>query len=91
MINGSRSRTRARIVIGHTVQLAYVDQSRDWLRGDKTVWEEISNGADILTVGKYETQSRAYIGASTSRARIQQKLVGTLSGGERGRCTWRRR
>jgi len=85
MINGSEKPDKGEIVIGHTVQLAYVDQSRDWLRGDKTVWEEISNGADILTVGKYETQSRAYIGRFNFKGQDQQKLVGQLSGGERGR------
>ncbi|MEP6702585.1 MAG: energy-dependent translational throttle protein EttA [Betaproteobacteria bacterium] len=85
MISGVEKPDKGEIVIGHTVQIAYVDQSRDWLRGDKTVWEEISNGADILTVGKYETQSRAYIGRFNFKGQDQQKHVGTLSGGERGR------
>jgi sulfate-transporting ATPase len=85
MINGTEKPDKGEIVIGHTVQISYVDQSRDWLRGEKTVWEEISNGADILTVGKYETQSRAYIGRFNFKGQDQQKLVGTLSGGERGR------
>ena len=85
MITGSEKPDKGEIVVGHTVQISYVDQSRDWLRGEKTVWEEISNGADILTVGRYETQSRAYIGRFNFKGQDQQKLVGTLSGGERGR------
>ena len=85
MIAGTEKPDNGEIVIGHTVQMAFVDQSRDSLRGDKTVWEEISNGADILTVGRYETQSRAYIGRFNFKGQDQQKMVGTLSGGERGR------
>ena len=85
MIAGTEKPDKGEIVIGHTVQLAYVDQSRDSLHGDKTVWEEISGGADILTVGKYETPSRAYIGRFNFKGQDQQKMVGTLSGGERGR------
>ena len=85
MISGMEKPDKGEVVIGHTVQLAHVDQSRDSLHGDKTVWEEISNGADILTVGKYETQSRAYIGRFNFKGQDQQKLVGQLSGGERGR------
>jgi sulfate-transporting ATPase len=85
MIAGTEKPDKGEVVIGHTVQLAYVDQSRDSLRGDKTVWEEISNGADILTVGRYETPSRAYIGRFNFKGQDQQKMVGTLSGGERGR------
>jgi energy-dependent translational throttle protein EttA len=71
--------------IGDTVQLAYVDQSRDSLNGDKTVWEEISEGQDILRVGMYETPSRAYCGRFNFRGTDQQKKVGMLSGGERNR------
>jgi sulfate-transporting ATPase len=67
------------------VKLAYVDQSRDCLDGDKTVFEEISGGADILTVGGIEMPSRAYIGRFNFKGGDQQKLVGKLSGGERGR------
>ncbi|MBK8738182.1 MAG: energy-dependent translational throttle protein EttA [Betaproteobacteria bacterium] len=85
MIAGTEKPDKGEIVIGHTVQLAYVDQSRDSLHGDKTVWEEVSGGADILTVGKYETPSRAYIGRFNFKGQDQQKMVGTLSGGERGR------
>ena len=85
MISGTEKPDKGEVVIGHTVQLAFVDQSRDSLRGDKTVWEEISNGADILTVGKYETPSRAYIGRFNFKGQDQQKMVGQLSGGERGR------
>ena len=85
MISGVEKPDKGEVVIGHTVQLAFVDQSRDSLRGDKTVWEEISNGADILTVGKYETPSRAYIGRFNFKGQDQQKMVGQLSGGERGR------
>jgi len=85
MISGMEKPDKGEVVIGHTVQLAYVDQSRDSLRGEKTVWEEISNGADILTVGKYETPSRAYIGRFNFKGQDQQKQVGSLSGGERGR------
>ncbi|HVY65210.1 MAG TPA: energy-dependent translational throttle protein EttA [Gammaproteobacteria bacterium] len=71
--------------IGNTVQLAYVDQSRDSLHNDKTVWEEISEGQDILRVGSYETPSRAYCGRFNFRGTDQQKKVGMLSGGERNR------
>ena len=85
MISGIEKPDKGEVAIGPTVQLAHVDQSRDSLHGNKTVWEEISNGADILTVGKYETQSRAYIGRFNFKGQDQQKLVGQLSGGERGR------
>jgi ATP-binding cassette ChvD family protein len=71
--------------LGDTVQPAYVDQSRDSLDGEKTVWEEISDGQDILLVGKTEIQSRAYVGRFNFRGADQQKLVKTLSGGERNR------
>ena len=73
------------LVIGSTVQLAYVDQSRDALAANKTVWEDISGGADILTVGKFEMPSRAYLGRFNFSGADQQKKVGLLSGGERGR------
>ena len=85
MIAGQEQPDKGEVVVGQTVQLAYVDQSRDALRGDKTVWEEISNGADILTVGKYEIPSRAYLGRFNFKGQDQQKHVGQLSGGERGR------
>ncbi|HEY9182053.1 MAG TPA: energy-dependent translational throttle protein EttA, partial [Gammaproteobacteria bacterium] len=70
---------------GSTVQLAYVDQSRDSLNNDKTVWDEISHGQDIMRVGAYETPSRAYVGRFNFRGTDQQKKVGLLSGGERNR------
>ena len=73
------------LVIGPTVKLAFVDQSRDALDGSKTAWQEISGGADIITVGRYETPSRAYLGRFNFKGADQQKLVGQLSGGERGR------
>lgn len=73
------------VKIGSTVKLAYVDQSRDELSNDKTVFEEISGGSDILQVGRYETPSRAYIGRFNFKGGDQQKIVGQLSGGERGR------
>jgi ATP-binding cassette ChvD family protein len=85
MITGQEQADSGSFKIGDTVQLAYVDQSRDCLDGDKTVFEEISGGADILTVGKYETPSRAYIGRFNFKGSDQQKFVGQLSGGERGR------
>ncbi|MBB2932869.1 energy-dependent translational throttle protein EttA [Paraburkholderia silvatlantica] len=85
MLTGKEQPDSGEIVQGPTVKLAYVDQSRDALAADKTVFEEISGGADVLTVGKYETPSRAYIGRFNFKGGDQQKIVGNLSGGERGR------
>ncbi|WP_305074126.1 energy-dependent translational throttle protein EttA [Propionivibrio sp.] len=85
MLTGQQQPDSGTIEIGETVKLAYVDQSRDCLDGDKTVFDEISGGADILTVGKYETPARAYIGRFNFKGGDQQKFVGQLSGGERGR------
>jgi len=85
MLMGKEQPDSGEVDIGTTVKLAYVDQSRDCLDGNKTVFEEISGGADILTVGKYETPSRAYIGRFNFKGSDQQKFVGQLSGGERGR------
>lgn len=85
MLTGREQPDSGEIIMGPTVKLAYVDQSRDALAADKTVFEEISGGADVLTVGKYETPSRAYIGRFNFKGSDQQKLVGNLSGGERGR------
>jgi energy-dependent translational throttle protein EttA len=85
MLTGKEQPDSGEIVTGPTVKLAYVDQSRDALNGSKTVFEEISGGADVLTVGKYETPSRAYIGRFNFKGGDQQKTVGALSGGERGR------
>ncbi|TXC88456.1 energy-dependent translational throttle protein EttA [Paraburkholderia azotifigens] len=85
MLTGKEQPDSGEIVQGPTVKLAYVDQSRDALDGTKTVFEAISGGADVLTVGKYETPSRAYIGRFNFKGGDQQKIVGNLSGGERGR------
>ena len=85
MLTGRETPDSGTIEMGPTVKLAYVDQSRDALDGTKTVFEEISGGADVLTVGKYETPSRAYIGRFNFKGGDQQKNVGNLSGGERGR------
>ncbi|MEE8543313.1 MAG: energy-dependent translational throttle protein EttA [Gammaproteobacteria bacterium] len=85
MLVGRETADDGTIRIGDTVELAYVDQSRDVLDDDKTVWEEISDGQDILTVGTYETPSRAYVGRFNFRGPEQQKKVGLLSGGERNR------
>jgi ATP-binding cassette ChvD family protein len=85
MLSGQQKPDGGKIRIGDTVQLAYVDQGRDILDDDKTVWEEISDGQDILRVGTYETPSRAYVGRFNFRGTDQQKKVGLLSGGERNR------
>ncbi|WP_153110025.1 energy-dependent translational throttle protein EttA [Propionivibrio limicola] len=85
MLTGQEKPDTGEVDIGETVKLAYVDQSRDCLDGTKTVFDEISGGADILTVGKYETPARAYIGRFNFKGGDQQKFVGQLSGGERGR------
>ena len=85
MITGKEKPDSGEVVIGSTVQIAYVDQSRDSLEGDKSVWEDVSGGLDILNVGKFEMPSRAYIGRFNFKGQDQQKLVGQLSGGERGR------
>ncbi|PWB40412.1 MAG: energy-dependent translational throttle protein EttA [Rhodocyclales bacterium] len=85
MLSGKEQPDAGEIVTGPTVKLVSVDQSRDALPNDKSVWEAISGGADILTVGKFETPSRAYIGRFNFKGADQQKIVGNLSGGERGR------
>jgi sulfate-transporting ATPase len=85
MIVGQETPDSGTIKLGSTVNLSYVDQSRETLDSDKTVWEFISGGSDLLTVGKYETPSRAYIGRFNFKGADQQKIVGNLSGGERGR------
>jgi sulfate-transporting ATPase len=85
MITGVEQPDSGEVVIGSTVNLAYVDQSRDALAANKTVFEEIAEGREILTVGRYETPSRAYIGRFNFKGGDQQKIVGNLSGGERGR------
>ena len=85
MITGKEKADRGKIAIGPTVKMAHVDQSREALEADKTVWEFISAGADILTVGRFEMPSRAYLGRFNIKGADQQKKLGTLSGGERGR------
>ena len=85
MIAGKEKPDAGKITIGHTVQLAVVDQTRESLPNDKTAWEAISNGQDILTVGRFEMPSRAYLGRFNFKGQDQQKIVGQLSGGERGR------
>jgi len=85
MITGQDEPDSGTIEVGETVELAYVDQSRDSLDGSKTVWEEISDGQDIIKVGKYETPSRAYVGRFNFKGSDQQKYIGDLSGGERNR------
>ena len=85
MITGKEQPDSGEVKIGGTVKMAYVDQSRDALSDAKTVFDEISGGSDILTVGRYETPSRAYIGRFNFKGGDQQKIVGQLSGGERGR------
>ena len=85
MITGAETPDDGSIRLGETVQLASVDQSRDSLNDDKTVWEEISDGLDMIQVGNYETSSRAYVGRFNFRGQDQQKKIGLLSGGERNR------
>ncbi|MFC4260161.1 energy-dependent translational throttle protein EttA [Marinobacter lacisalsi] len=84
MIAGYDKPDSGEIVVGETVELAYVDQMRD-LDGSKTVWEELSDGNDIIKIGNYETPSRAYVGRFNFKGGDQQKRVGDLSGGERNR------
>jgi len=85
MIAGREQPDSGEVVIGKTVRLAFVDQSRDSLEDNKTVFDAISDGADILTVGKFEMGSRAYLGRFNFKGGDQNKMVGQLSGGERGR------
>ncbi len=85
MIAGKEQPDSGEVKIGQTVQMAFVEQSREGLEGDKTVFEDVSGGADILTVGKFEMSSRAYLGRFNFKGGDQQKKVGMLSGGERGR------
>ena len=85
LLTGSESPDSGDVKLGASVEIAYVDQGRDSLDGDKTVWEEISDGLDIIQVGQYETSSRAYVGRFNFRGPEQQKKVGLLSGGERNR------
>jgi energy-dependent translational throttle protein EttA len=85
MITGKEKPDSGEVVLGPTVKLAYVDQSREALEGDHNVFQEVSGGSDILNINGVEIQSRAYIGRFNFKGQDQQKLVGTLSGGERGR------
>jgi sulfate-transporting ATPase len=85
MISGREQPDSGEIVIGQTVKVAFVDQSRDSLEGDKSVFDAISDGADLITVGKFEMSARAYLGRFNFKGSDQNKIVGQLSGGERGR------
>jgi len=85
MITGTESPDAGNIVIGETVQVAYVEQGRENLNDDESVWEAVSGGHDILKIGSYEVGSRAYVGRFNFKGTDQQKRVGDLSGGERGR------
>lgn len=84
LISGKETPDSGSVVLGETVKLSYVDQTRD-LDGKKTVWEEVSNGQDIIQIGNYQLQSRAYLGRFNFKGTDQQKRVGDLSGGERNR------
>jgi len=85
MISGKEKPDSGTVKIGSTVKMAFVDQSRDDLVADKTVWQDVSGGLDNLVVGKFTMPSRAYLGRFNFKGNDQQKLVGNLSGGERGR------
>ena len=85
MITGEEKPDAGELKVGETVKLGYVNQSRDSLDPDKTVWEEISGGTDVIHLGKRAVQSRAYVGAFNFKGSDQQKKVGILSGGERNR------
>ena len=85
MITGKDKPDTGSVEIGESVKVAYVGQVRDELDDNKTVWEEVSDGLDMITVGEYTTPSRAYIGRFNFKGQDQQKRVGSLSGGERNR------
>ena len=85
MLAGLETPDSGSLRLGETVEIAYVDQSRDALEGAKTVWEEISDGQDNITIGKYQIASRAYVGRFNFKGADQEKRVGDLSGGERNR------
>ncbi|MCK5478963.1 MAG: ATP-binding cassette domain-containing protein, partial [Methylococcales bacterium] len=85
MMAGFEQPDSGSVTLGQTVELAYVDQMRDNLDANKTVWEEVSDGLDMVTVGHYETPSRAYLGRFNFKGSDQQKHIGHLSGGERNR------
>jgi ATP-binding cassette ChvD family protein len=85
IFTGQEQADGGEVKLGETVQLAYVDQSRDDLAGDKTVWEEVSDGLDVIRIGSYEVNSRSYVGRFNFKGSAQQKFVKDLSGGERNR------
>ncbi len=85
MIQGIEKPDSGQVLVGKTARLAFVDQSRDSLSADKTVWQDVSGGLDNIVVGKFVMPSRAYLGRFNFKGNDQQKLVGNLSGGERGR------
>jgi sulfate-transporting ATPase len=85
MITGEDKPDTGSVTVGETVKVAYVGQMRDTLDNNKTVWEEVSDGLDMIVIGEYETPSRAYIGRFNFKGQDQQKRVGALSGGERNR------
>ena len=85
MITGAEQPDSGTLTIGETVDMGYIDQSRDSLDDNKNVWEEISGGNDVLQLGKIEKPSRAYVGSFNFKGSDQQKKVGVLSGGERNR------
>jgi energy-dependent translational throttle protein EttA len=85
MISGKEKPDSGTVKIGPTVKMAFVEQSREELQGDKTVWQDMSGGLDNLVIGKFLVPSRAYLGRFNFKGNDQQKLVGNLSGGERGR------
>jgi len=85
MISGKETPDSGTVKTGPTVKMAFVDQSRESLEGDKTVWQDVSGGLDNIIVGKFVMPSRAYLGRFNFKGNDQQKLVGNLSGGERGR------
>jgi ATP-binding cassette ChvD family protein len=85
MLVGREPPDAGELRLGETVEIAYVDQSRDSLDDSRTVWEEISDGQDIIRVGSYETPSRAYVGRFNFKGQTQQQRIGDLSGGERNR------
>ncbi|MBI5068175.1 MAG: energy-dependent translational throttle protein EttA [Deltaproteobacteria bacterium] len=85
LITGAETPDAGKVVVGKSVKLAFVDQSRENLRSEKTVFDELSGGRDQITVGRFEMPSRSYIGRFNFKGADQQKIVGTLSGGERGR------
>ncbi len=85
MITGKEQPDSGEVIIGKTANISFVDQSRDGMENDKTVFDYIANGADLLTVGKFEMPARAYLGRFNFKGSDQNKQVGSLSGGERGR------